>query len=150
MATVIKYFVVETDQYDEPKHPNIFRLNKEPNQIQLKDIKEKFTDWKGGFRFYFKTLLDGEDNNSDQYVWEDFNTNEYASVPTHRGEIFVKMLRTGFKQCFEIRDPSNTSNVVPTSPGTSKFFEREPELFSRMDRKSIEPFNYGFVQFPML
>jgi hypothetical protein len=44
--TIVKYFVVETDEYKEPDHPNIFRSSKSTSQLKLKDVKEKFSEWK--------------------------------------------------------------------------------------------------------
>jgi hypothetical protein len=101
MATIVRYFVLETDEYLEPKNPNIFRITKPSEQIILKDIKERFVDWKGGFRFYFKTVLEKESDQS-KYVWEDV-IDESSSIPTYQGAITLKAVRIGFKQFFEIK-----------------------------------------------
>ncbi len=98
MTTIVKYFICETDEYEEPQHPNCFRTNKPPDQILLKDIKERFADWKGGFQFYFKTTLDGEEN----YVWENI-ADDQQMAPKYKGQILFKAVRTGFKQFFEVK-----------------------------------------------
>lgn len=44
--TIVKYFILETDEYKEPDHPNIFRSTKATSQLKLKDIRDKFVEWK--------------------------------------------------------------------------------------------------------
>jgi hypothetical protein len=97
--SIVKYFICEIDQYDEPKHPNVFRTNKSADQIQLKDIKERFLDWKGGFHFYFKTSTKEQ---PEEFVWEDI-IDDSQNVPQFEGAIFFKAVRTGFKQFFEVK-----------------------------------------------
>jgi len=99
MSNIVKYFILETDEYEEPKHPNIFRTNTPNDQLKLQDIKSRFVDWKGDFRFYFKTKIKEGDMD---YVWEDV-TDEKQVVPNFGGEIYFKAVRTGFKQFFEIK-----------------------------------------------
>jgi hypothetical protein len=107
MSTIIKYFVCETDEYVEPQCPNIFRTSKPVDQVQLKDIKERFLDWKGGFHFYFKTVISPTDNS---HVWEDI-IDDNQIVPTYNGQIFLKAVRTGFKQFFEIKTRDKDKSV---------------------------------------
>lgn len=98
--SVVKYFICEIDQYEEPKHPNMFRTNKPADQITLKDIKDRFAEWKGGFHFYFKTCL--KDQQPEEYLWEDV-AEDSQIVPQFEGAIFFKAVRTGFKQFFEVK-----------------------------------------------
>lgn len=44
--TIVKYIILETDDYKEPEHPNFFRSSKPAHQMKLHDIKERFIDWK--------------------------------------------------------------------------------------------------------
>lgn len=113
MVTIVRYFVLETDEYQEPKNPNVVRVDRKRNEIQLKHIKEKFAEWKGGFKFYFKTLLEGETDDAN-FVWEDIQDDEQI-VPTFKGNITVKAVRTGYKQFFEIK---SRTIETPVNAGT--------------------------------
>jgi hypothetical protein len=113
MSTIIKYFVCETDEYEEPRHPNVLRIPKTVEQLQLRDIRDRFGDIKGGLRFYFKTVLEGD--KEDNFVWE-YLHDDNIFVPHINTQITMKVVRTGFKQFFEIksRDKEFTFNTRST------------------------------------
>jgi hypothetical protein len=113
--TAVRYFVLEADEYEEPKHPNIFRTTKAVEEIQVKDVKERFVDWKGGFHFYFKTKLQPS-SSAEEWVWEDIQ-DENQIVPNYNGIVVVKAVRTGYKQFFEIK--TREKDMSAQQPGWS-------------------------------
>ncbi|PRP80010.1 calcium-binding protein [Planoprotostelium fungivorum] len=118
--TIVKYIILETDDYKEPEHPNFFRSSKPAHQMKLHDIKERFIDWKGSFHFYFKTKIKPS-SADDEWMWEDIDADD-SYVPLFNGEIFAKAVRTGFKQFFEVKskDKDVSASIASiASPGNA-------------------------------
>lgn len=154
METVVRFFILEEDQYTEPQHPNIFRLNKPSDQLQLKDMKDRLSDWKGGFQFFFKTHLEGDPE--DQFVWE-LVRDDNQHVPTFHGQVTFKAVRTGFKQFFEIRSRdkeyqvnqliqkkrpitgaplSSPRNNPQPSPRTTSYSPEEEKMLAELEQQT--------------
>lgn len=112
------YYHIPAD-HDDPEHPNVFQINKQPNEIRLKDVKHRFP-LPGVYHFRFKL----EDKPSS-YVWVDVNTDE-SKLPFFKDKVIAKVLRIAWDKCRTPYIPKQSdSRVEAFSERTASVAEPE-------------------------
>ncbi|KAH3744360.1 calcium-binding protein [Pelomyxa schiedti] len=134
VETCVRYFLCENnaDKYEPPRNPNVFRLKRAATEVNMHIIKKRL-EALGTFKFYFKTVLEGDA--PENFVWEEVIDDYTTPLPMHNNCIFVKALRIedrfkggarqqpGFSASSSSSAPSSSSSLdgvkLPTCSGAT-------------------------------
>ncbi|CEL98194.1 unnamed protein product [Vitrella brassicaformis CCMP3155] len=114
LPTLIHYHL--PGDKDDPDHPNAFPILKSPEEIKLKDVKQKFP-LPGVYHFRFKYRQESS------FVWIDV-TNDDSRVPMFNQKVVAKVLRISWHSDKDHPGKKRPDSII--APKASSFAAPHP------------------------